>query len=91
MGKKKDFLRDLYSNFNIKVNNVFAKENSFTTICSSADDADKLCSLEVIIILLQVGMTPISSSELKARRSVIAKEVRTKIFNSTEAIIKEEF
>ena len=36
-------------------------------------------------------MTPIPSSELKARRSVIAKKVSTEIFNSTEAIIKEKF
>ena len=87
----KDFLVDLLKDFNIKVNDVFAKEKSFTTICSSADDADKLCSVEVINVLLQAGMTPIPSSELKARRFVIAKKVSTEIFNSTEAIIKEKF
>ena len=89
--QKKDFPMDLFSTFNIKVNDVFAKENSFTTICSSADDADNLCSVEVINVLLQAGMTPIPSPELKARRSVIAKKVSTEILDSTEAIIKEEF
>ena len=88
--QKKDFPKDLFSTFNIKVNDVFAKEKSFTTICSSADDADNLCSVEVIInVLLQAGMTPIPSPELKARRSVIAKRVSTEIVDSTEAIIKE--
>ena len=82
---------DLLRNFNIKVNDVFAKEKSFTTICSSADDADILCSVEVINVFLQARMTPIPSPELKARRSVIAEKVGTEIFNSTEAIIKEEF
>ena len=85
--QKKDFLMGLLSNFNIKVNDVFAKEKSFSTICSSADDADKLCSVEVINILQQAGMTPIPSPELKARRSLIAKKVNTGIFNSTEGIL----
>ena len=88
--QKNDFLMDLFSNFNIKVNDVFAKEKSFTTVCSSADDADKLCSVEVINVLLQAGMTLIPSPELKARRSIIAKKVSTEKFNSTEAIIKEK-
>ena len=78
---------DLLSNFSIKVNDVFAKEKSFTTICLSADDADKLCSVELINVLLQAEMASIPSPELKARRSVIAKKVSTEIFNSTEAII----
>ena len=89
--QKKDFPMDLFSTYNIKVNDVFAKEKSFTTICSSADDADNLCSVEVINVLLQAGMTPIPSPELKARRFVIAKRVSTEIVDSTEAIIKEEF
>ena len=44
-------MMDFVSNFKIKVNDVFAKEKIFTTICSSADDA-KLCSVEVNNILL---------------------------------------
>ena len=88
---KKDFFMNLLNYFNIKVNDVFAKEKSFTTICSTADDADNLCSVEVINVLLQAGMTPIPSPELKARRSVIAKNVSSEILNSPEEVIKEEF
>ena len=89
--QKRDFLIKLNKNFNIKVIDVFRGRKSFTTIFSSADDADKLCSVEVINVLLQARMTPITSPELKARRFVIAKKVSTEIFSSTEAIIKEEF
>ena len=79
---KKDFFMNLLNSFNIKVSDVFAKDKSFITICSTADDADNLCSVEVINVLLQAGMTPIPSPELKARRSVIAKKVSSEILNS---------
>ena len=88
---KKDFFMNLLNSFNIKVNDVFVKEKSFTTICSTADDADNLCSVEVINVLLRAGMTPIPSPELKARRSVIAKKVSSEILNLPEEVIKEEF
>ena len=65
-------------------------QKSFTTICSSADDADNLCSIEVINVLRQGGMTPITWPQLKARRSVIAKKISNEILNSSEEIIKEE-
>ena len=54
-------------------------------------NADKLCSIQVINVLLQAGMTPIPSLELKARRSAIAKKVSNEILNSTEEIVKKEF
>ena len=82
---------NLLNSVNIKVNDVFTKEKSFTTICSTADDADNLCSVEVINVLLEAGITPIPSPELKARRSVIAKKVSSEILNSPEEVIKEEF
>ena len=72
--QKVGFLIKLYNNFDMKVIDVLAKEKSITNICSSGDDADKLCSVEVINVLLQLGTTPIPFPELKARRSVIAKK-----------------
>ena len=88
--QKRDLLINLYKNFNIKIIDVFANEKSFITICSSTDDADNLCSDEVINVLRQAGMTPITSPQLKPRRSVIAKKISNEILNSTEEIIKEE-
>ena len=86
---KKDFFMNLLNSFNIKVNDVFAKEKSFTTICSSADDADNLCSVEVINVLLQAGMTPIPSPELKARRSVIEKRSAQKYSTQLKKLAKK--
>ena len=86
---KKDFFMNLLNSFNIKVNDVFAKEKSFTTIYSSADDADNLCSVEVINVLLQAGMTPIPSPELMARRSVIEKRSAQKYSTQLKKLAKK--
>ena len=86
----RDLLINVYKNFNIKIVDVFVNQKSFTTICSSADDADNLCSIEVINVLRQAGMAPITSPQLKARRSVIAKKISNEILNSSEEIVKEE-
>ena len=88
--QNRDLLINVYKNFNIKIVDVFVNQKSFTTICSSADDADNLCSIEVINVLRQAGMAPITSPQLKARRSVIAKKISNEILNSSEEIIKEE-
>ena len=88
--QNRDLLINVYKNFNIKIVDVFANQKSFTTICSSADDADNLCSVEVMNVLRQAGMAPITSLQLKARRSVIAKKISNEILNSSEEIIKEE-
>ena len=86
--QKRDLI-NVYKNFNIKIVDVFANQKSFTTICSSADDADNLCSVEVINVLRKAGMTPITSPQLKSRRSVIGKKISNEILSSSEEI-KEE-
>ena len=63
-------------------------ENKKSDSCLATHENSRTFIWRLLCHTIQLG--PITSPQLKARRSVIAKKISNEILNSSEEIIKEE-
>lgn len=86
----KEKLLHICSKSHVKLGHFKAFDDNFLVYCSSAEDAEKLFMNPSLDELHEEGLNPIMPPELRAKRSVIIRNVDDLIYNNDCEQIKSE-
>lgn len=79
-----------YGKFNVPFTRIFTTNEGFKVICRNENDADKILGMEARNELEKLGLQIVMPPEMKARRSLILKQLDTIIGSNSAEDIKEE-
>lgn len=79
-----------YGKFNVPFSRIYPTDDGFKAVCNNDQECDKLLTTEAIKQFSNIGLAVFMPPEIKAKRSLFARQVDHNIGKHTASQIKEE-